>query len=103
MAGLFAKRGGRVLLHEGHRYIINRRGRDERINIEHHLPIPTLYHEKIQEIAAMLNKEEVSSKMPTFEQIKTCLYDSRRKRLPALPTEWARVYFSREWTKMASG
>ena len=145
------KRGGRVLLYEGHRYVINRRGRDERIfwrcsnrectgslttlkdntittQKDHNhpgdqaaievekivvelkeaaketvRPIPTLYHEKIQRIAVMPNKEEVSSKMPTFEQIKTSLYESRRQRLPALPTERAQVHFSGEWTKTASG
>ena len=31
----------------------------------------------------MLNKEEVSLKMSTFEQIKTSLYESCRQRLPA--------------------
>ena len=66
-------------------------------------PIPTLYHEKIQRIAVMPNKEELSSKMPTFELIKTSLYESRRQRLPALPTERAQVHFSGEWTKTASG
>ena len=51
----------------------------------------------------MLNKEEISSKMPTFEQIKTCLYDRRHKRFPALPTEQAQVHFSGELLKTASG
>ena len=44
----------------------------------------------------MPNKEEVSSKMPTFELLKTCLYKNRCKRLPALPTEQAQVHFSGE-------
>ena len=59
-------------------------------------PIPTLYHERTQGIPAMPNKEEVSSKMSTFEQIKTRLYENHHKRLPALPTERAEVHFSGE-------
>ena len=51
----------------------------------------------------MSNKEEVSSKMPTFEQIKTSLYETHHKRLPALQAVQAQVHFSGEWTKTASG
>ena len=48
-------------------------------------PIPAIYHDAIQQIAMMGNKGELAAKMPTFDQCKSSLYDSRRKRLPPLP------------------
>ena len=62
-----------------------------------------LYHEKLQALATMPNKDEVASKLPTFEQIKTSLYDSRHKRLPTLPKSRSDVQFTDEWTMTSSG
>ena len=66
-------------------------------------PIPTLYHKKLQALATMPNKDEVASKLPTFEQIKTSLCDSQRKRLPTLPKSRSDVQFTDEWTMTSSG
>ena len=155
MEYITTKRGGRALIYQGHcghRYVINRRGRDGRIfwrcgvsrlcsgavttmlneilsqrDIHNHPPdvaeieaekivcrlkaavkesirsVPTIYHEHIQAIASLLNNEEVAAKMPTFDQIRTSLYDSRRERLPTLPQTRGDVSFTGEWTKTSSG
>ena len=66
-------------------------------------PIPTLYHKKLQALTTMPNKDEVASKLPTFEQIQTSLYDSQRKRLPTLPKSRSDVQFTDEWTMTSSG
>ena len=34
-------------------------------------PVPTIYHEHIQEIASLPNSEEVAAMMPTFDEIRT--------------------------------
>ena len=41
--------------------------------------------------------------MPTFDQFRTSLYDSRRERLPTLPQTRGDVSFTGEWTKTSSG
>ena len=66
-------------------------------------PIPAIYYDAIQEIASMNNKDDLASKMPTFDQCKTSLYDSRRKRLPTIPESRRDVHFNDEWVKTPSG
>ena len=66
-------------------------------------PIPTLYHETLQALATIPNKDEVALKLPTIEQIKTSLYDIQRKRLPTLPKSRSDVQFTDEWTMTSSG
>ena len=41
--------------------------------------------------------------MPTLDQIRTSLYDSRRERLPTLPQIRGDISFTGEWTKTSSG
>ena len=42
-------------------------------------PIPTIYNDAIHEIASKNNKDELVSKMHTYDQCKTSLYDSQFK------------------------
>ena len=66
-------------------------------------PIPAIYHDAIQEIASMNNKDDPASKMPTFDQCKTSLYDSRREHLPTIPESRGDVHFNDKWVKTPSG
>ena len=56
-------------------------------------PIPALYHEEIQRLADHENRIEIMENIPPLTQIKSSLYDARRKRLPALPQSRADVHF----------
>ena len=53
--------------------------------------IPAIYQESIQALStANNNREEVASKLHTLLQVKSALYQSRRKKLPPLPASTRR-------------
>ena len=66
-------------------------------------PVPQLYLEEIQKVAALPNADEVAANLPTFSAVKSALYRQRRKLIPALPSTRAEVTFEGEWARTASG
>ncbi len=66
-------------------------------------PVPQLYQEEIQKVAAASNSDEIASKMPTLVAIKSSLYRRRRKLIPPLPTTRADVHFDGEWAMTLKG
>ena len=60
-------------------------------------PVPQLYLEEIQRVAALPNADEIPANLPTFSAVKSALYRQRRKLIPALPSTRAEVAFEGEW------
>ena len=71
--------------------------------LENLRPVPQLYREKVQEVAALPNFEEVAARLPTLTAVKSTLYRQRRKLIPALPTSRADVHFNGEWVQTTTG
>ena len=66
-------------------------------------PVPQLYLEEIQRVAAVPNADEVAANLPPFSVVKSALYRQRRKLIPALPSTRAEVAFEGEWAQTANG
>ena len=66
-------------------------------------PITAIYQDEIQHLAQHENRTEIAERIPPLMQIKSSLYEVRRKRLPALPQSRAEVHFENEWAKTCSG
>ncbi len=66
-------------------------------------PVPQLYQEEVQKVAALPNCSEMAAKLPTLTSLKTSLYRRRRKLLPPLPTTRADVHFAGEWAETVGG
>ncbi len=66
-------------------------------------PVPQIYQEEIQKIAAAPNSEEVAARLPTLPAVKSSLYRRRRKLIPQLPATRADVHFEGEWALSVKG
>ena len=66
-------------------------------------PVPQIYQEEVQKLAALPKSEEVAARFPTLSSVKSTLYRQRRKRIPALPATRTEVHFEGEWTQTVKG
>ncbi len=61
-------------------------------------PIPTIYHEALQEVAQSESRETIAPVLSTLRSMKSVLYRKRREKLPPLPRSVEDLNFDGEWT-----
>lgn len=66
-------------------------------------PVPQIYHQALQEVAQMENRDSVAAILPTYSSVRSSLYRKRRQRLPPLPRSIDDLDFEGEWSKTVNG